>query len=269
MTLIHLIWLGDGIDTAAVDRVRQENPDCEVMLHTDDSELPDSWRPSYDHYAYAVQMKSDLLRLAALRKHGGLYLDFDVRLLAPASWIVRGWGTLTIPTYCHSHFMPGDVLYCPKDWAYWDRVDQYIESYSQKSVPYAAFMHHLFMTLPRESYRPVDDCNLFPHLKTHCGPMALMWRGFDMAAIPGGPGTELKAMLAGWPLYIKPSKNCSCNYKAQRMNRLGCGWCEQNIETISKWLKEEAARRGLPYIEALGKTLVGKAIKRARAKGFA
>jgi hypothetical protein len=269
MTTIHLVWLGDVPDLNAVERIKQLNPDCDVMLHRSDRDLPASWRTAYEKYAHVVQMKSDLLRLAALRRHGGLYLDFDVRLLAPASTLTNGWDTLTIPTYCRSHFMPGDVLFCPKEWPYWDKVDEYIESYAESRVPYAAFMHHLFLSLPRGSYRPMDDCALFPSARRHCGPMAQVWRGFDMSIREGGAGAELKAMLAGWPLYIKPSKNCSCNYRAAQMDRLGCGWCEQNIETVSGWLKEEATRRRLPYVETLVKALVRKAISRARAKGFA
>lgn len=269
MTNVHLIWLGDGPDLAAVDRVKDRNPGCEVMLHRDDSGLPESWRPAYEKYAYAIQMKSDLLRLAALRAHGGFYLDFDVRLLAPVDEITRGWDTLTIPTYCKSFFMPGDVLYCPMGWAYWDRVDEYIEGYANQKVPYAAFMHHLFMSLPRGSYRPVDDCGLYPHSPRHCGPGALMWRGFDMQSAPGGPGTELKALLGGWPLRFKPSKDCKCKDRAARMDRLGIEWCEQNIETISGWLREEANKRHIPYSELMGKALIKKAIRRARKKAAA
>ena len=269
MTIIHLVWLGEGLDISAVERVKQLNPDCEVMLHRDDRYLPDSWRTAYEKYAYVVQMKSDLLRIAALRKYGGFYMDFDVRLLAPVSWFTRGWNTLTIPTYCKSHFMPGDVLFCPKDWPYWDRVDDYISNYSQQRVPYAAFMHHLFVTLPSDSYRAIDDCNLYPHAKWHCGPMPLMWRGFDMDAAVGGPGTELKALLGGWPLYIKPAKGCQCNVRAAKMDRMGADWCEQNIEVVSSWLREESTRRQIPYPVTIGKALIRRAIKRARSKSAA
>jgi hypothetical protein len=268
MTNIHMIWLGDGVDTAAVDRVAEANPDCMVMLHRDASDLPASWQNAYDKYAYAVQMKADLLRLAALRKYGGFYLDFDVRLMAPVSQITSGWDTLTIPTYCRSHFMPGDVLFCPADWAYWDKVDEYVEFYSQQSVPYAAFMHHLFGSLPRGSYRPVDDCNLYPHMKTQAGPAALMWRGFDLSRLPGGPGTELKALIGGWPFYITPTKGCRCNERAVQMDRLGADWCEKNIDVVSGWLRKEANRRRLPYPEPIGKALIRKAIKRARRKSL-
>lgn len=266
MTPIHMVWLGEGPDLRAVDRIRQQNPGCEVMLHRDDSALPESWRTAYDKYAYVVQMKSDLLRLAALRAHGGFYLDFDVRLLAPVEEITKGWNTLTIPTYCKSFFMPGDVLYCPKDWPYWGKVDEYVSGYAQTAVPYAAFMHHLFVSLPRGACRAVDDCGLYPHTKDSCGPSALMWRGFDMGALPGGPGTELKALLGGWPFYFKPTVGCRCLDRASRMDRLGADWCEQNIDVISGWLREEATNRRLPYADAMGKALIRKAMRRAEAK---
>jgi len=48
------------------------------------------------------------------------------------------------------------------------------------------------------------------------------------------------------------------------MNRMGNDWCEQNIETIVEWLKEEAAARGLPFISTVGRMLVRKAISNAR-----
>lgn len=90
----------------------------------------------------------------------------------------------------------------------------------------------------------------------------------DMKSL-GGPGTELKALLGGWPLRFKPSKDCKCKDRAARMDRLGIEWCEQNIETISGWLREEANKRHIPYSELMGKALIKKAIRRARKKAAA
>lgn len=91
----------------------------------------------------------------------------------------------------------------------------------------------------------------------------------ERPAIPGGAGTELKALLGGWPLRFKPSKDCKCKDRAARMDRLGIEWCEQNIETISGWLREEANKRHIPYSELMGKALIKKAIRRARKKAAA
>ena len=78
----------------------------------------------------------------------------------------------------------------------------------------------------------------------------------------GGPGTELKKSLAR--IGIQPAKNCACNHRAAVMDRQGCDWCEANIDTIVGWLREEATKRGLPFLDAAGRLLVRRAIRNAR-----
>lgn len=85
------------------------------------------------------------------------------------------------------------------------------------------------------------------------------------AAVPAaGPGTELKKLLAGWPFKIVATANCSCNAKAAEMDRRGIEWCEANVDEIVGWLREEAARRSLPFFDAAGRMLVRRAIAKAR-----
>jgi len=48
------------------------------------------------------------------------------------------------------------------------------------------------------------------------------------------------------------------------MDRMGIDWCEQNIETIVEWLKQEATSRGLPFFATAGRMLVRRAINNAR-----
>ncbi len=86
------------------------------------------------------------------------------------------------------------------------------------------------------------------------------------AVEPRGPGTELKKLLAGFPLYIKTTPGCKCNERAKHMDRMGCDWCEQNIDTIVGWLKEEHENRKvlLPFSENLASVLVKRAIAKAR-----
>jgi len=74
-------------------------------------------------------------------------------------------------------------------------------------------------------------------------------------------GTYLKVLLSRFG--IKPSA-CRCNKRALRMNAMGNDWCEQNIETIVEWLKEEASARGLPFLRTVGRMLVRRAISNAR-----
>jgi len=82
-----------------------------------------------------------------------------------------------------------------------------------------------------------------------------------------GPGTELKKLLAGWPFYVTSSSGCSCNAKAEAMDRReheAPGWCEANIDTIVGWLREQAEARGLPFLDLAGRVLVRRAIRNAR-----
>ena len=78
----------------------------------------------------------------------------------------------------------------------------------------------------------------------------------------GGAGTELKKLLR--VIGITASSNCSCNAKALTMDARGAEWCAENIETIVEWLKEEATKRGLPFMTMPAKLLVRRAIANAR-----
>lgn len=86
-----------------------------------------------------------------------------------------------------------------------------------------------------------------------------------------GPGTELKRILHDW-FRIEASANCSCNSKARRMDAEEArnpGWCEEHIDEIVGWLRDEAKRRKLPFFDVAGRILVRRAIhnaKRAAAK---
>ncbi len=77
-------------------------------------------------------------------------------------------------------------------------------------------------------------------------------------------GTELKKLLA--KIGIKASPSCSCNSRAKTMDKNGVVWCENNIDTIVGWLKEEANKRKLPFIDYAGKLLVKRAISNAKRR---
>ena len=77
-----------------------------------------------------------------------------------------------------------------------------------------------------------------------------------------GPGTELKKLLK--KVGITATPNCSCNARARTMDERGCDWCETNIDEIVGWLREEAAKRGLPFVDMAGRMLVKRAIRNAR-----
>lgn len=81
-----------------------------------------------------------------------------------------------------------------------------------------------------------------------------------------GPGAELKKLLAGWPFRITSSPDCSCNRVAGEMDSWGPDECErpERVEYILAAMRENAERRGLPFLDAAGRFLIKRAIKNAR-----
>jgi len=79
---------------------------------------------------------------------------------------------------------------------------------------------------------------------------------------PNGPGSILSGMFS--VIGIKSTPTCSCRKHAIEMNTKGNTWCENNIETIIGWLKEESIKRKIPFIESLAKMVVNKAIKKSK-----
>jgi len=79
---------------------------------------------------------------------------------------------------------------------------------------------------------------------------------------PNGPGSILTGMIK--TLGISSSSTCSCRRHALEMNDNGPDWCEENMETILSWLRDEAKKRGLPFIDMVGKAMVQRAINRSR-----
>lgn len=79
---------------------------------------------------------------------------------------------------------------------------------------------------------------------------------------PDGPGTILSGMISS--IGIKSTANCSCRRHALEMNANGPDWCDANINTILGWLKEESGKRNLPFVEAIAKLMVQRAIKTSR-----
>lgn len=80
-----------------------------------------------------------------------------------------------------------------------------------------------------------------------------------------GPGTEMKKLLA--KIGITSSPDCQCNARARYMDEQGPEWCEQNMAEIIGWLREEAEKRKLPFVDFAGRLLVKKAIANARKNG--
>lgn len=79
---------------------------------------------------------------------------------------------------------------------------------------------------------------------------------------PTGAGSQLKKLLS--KVGIRSSATCSCNARAKKMDEMGIEWCEQNIPEIVGWLKEEAAKRKLPFLAFPAKVMIQRAIKMAK-----
>lgn len=79
---------------------------------------------------------------------------------------------------------------------------------------------------------------------------------------PNHPGTILSKMIKS--LGISMTDSCSCKRHALEMNEKGNDWCEINIDTVVSWLRDEAKRRGLPFMDTIGKLMVNRAIKKSR-----
>jgi hypothetical protein len=77
-------------------------------------------------------------------------------------------------------------------------------------------------------------------------------------------GTQLKGLLKRVGITATP--NCSCNAKASHLDKMGCQWTRDNIETVVDWLAEESKKRGLPFVRMAGRGLVMAAIKLAERK---
>jgi len=79
---------------------------------------------------------------------------------------------------------------------------------------------------------------------------------------PNHPGTVLSKMIKS--LGFTMSDSCSCKRHALEMNNKGNDWCVENIDTVVGWLREETHKRNLPFIDAIGKLMVNRAIKKSR-----
>lgn len=77
----------------------------------------------------------------------------------------------------------------------------------------------------------------------------------------GGPGTRLKALLAGPPFWIGPDAGgCKCNERAALMDAWGVAGCKERRSEIVDWLTEQAVARGWPFAGIGAAWIVDRAI---------
>ena len=79
-----------------------------------------------------------------------------------------------------------------------------------------------------------------------------------------GPGTELSRLLKRFG--ISPTPTCACRAKAAEMDAWGCDEASkpERIDEVVQVMREEAAARGLPFLDLAGRLLVRRAIQNAR-----
>jgi len=84
------------------------------------------------------------------------------------------------------------------------------------------------------------------------------------SGVASGPGTELKKLLAR--IGITSTPDCSCNRVAAEMDQWGPDECEkpERQDYILAAMRENAEKRGLPFLDAAGRMLVRRAIRNAR-----
>ena len=87
---IHFIWLGKDlpqwVNGLIIKRWRELNPDFEIIIHGEEaySLCSAEYKEMYDQLE-DICSKSDILRLAVLRKEGGWYFDCDFVPIRPMS----------------------------------------------------------------------------------------------------------------------------------------------------------------------------------------
>lgn len=75
-------------------------------------------------------------------------------------------------------------------------------------------------------------------------------------------GCHLKKLLGR--LHIKPRPGCRCDAIAAELDRRGPDWCQDNIAWIVAGMRDEANKRGLPFVEIAARLLISRAIRNAR-----
>ena len=76
-----------------------------------------------------------------------------------------------------------------------------------------------------------------------------------------GPGTELHKLLSKFG--FRPRAGCKCHSHINQMNLRGTDWCHDNIDMIVGWLREEANRLNMPFVETAARLLIKRAIRNA------
>lgn len=89
---IHFVWIGSDLPDWAARNIRQFrrlNPRHEIIIHGEEV-LLDELRGNYDQCGHLCS-RADLLRLSALKRHGGWYFDVDFWPFRSLDDAARAW----------------------------------------------------------------------------------------------------------------------------------------------------------------------------------
>jgi len=78
----------------------------------------------------------------------------------------------------------------------------------------------------------------------------------------GGVGTELTKLLHKIGITHKPG--CQCGSRAALLDKMTPEQVAEKTDTVVGWMREEANRRGLPFLDLPARLLVKRAIRNAR-----
>jgi hypothetical protein len=136
-------------------------------------------------------------------------------------------------------------------------VSALLQRLAAKGTSFAA-LSHCIQRQANGFFEIADNCQkLFEDLLVDAP-------GVHSHAVDRGPGTELSKLLKRFG--IEPTPTCACRAKAAQMDAWGADECSkpERIEEVVAVMRDEAAARGLPFIDAVGRMLVKRAIHNAR-----
>jgi hypothetical protein len=111
-----------------------------------------------------------------------------------------------------------------------------------------------------------NQCEACGAPKLNASQLCGTWKASagELPTPSNGPGTELSKLLKRFG--INPTPTCSCRAKAAQMDAWGPDECSrpERIEEVVAVMRAEAAARGLPFVDMVGRLLVRRAIKNAR-----
>jgi hypothetical protein len=200
--IIHLVWIGPMTEAVheAVERHKRLQPDYEVRLHRDQTDLNPLYQEAWEKYTPWVTFKSDLLRWSVIEKYGGWYFDVDCVPYVPVRRIETEYGLDGQKTFVTSNgmFIDASILAGSPAWDGWETVHRYFVDYRPQedgSQAYACFSWDLIRAValrPEQRSRWVvgsrERFNLSPGSKVE--PFVLRARDVRKLAQLNAAGNE-------------------------------------------------------------------------------